>query len=260
MAAVRHLASQGGITPGALPRRRQDPGVRPAPEPAAGSAAEPGSHAFDAYESDPAHPVPYLDHVAVNMAPEYMVGDQRFAASRPDVLLYQTGPLERDVTLAGPIQAELVVSSTGTDADFIVKLIDVYPDDFPDPDPNPSEVRMGGFQQMVRGDVLRARFRDSLSEPAPLRPGIPTSLKFTLQDVLHTFRTGHRIMVQVQSSWFPLVDRNPQSFVPIAEAGSPISMPPPSASTDHPAGRRGWRYGFFPRPASRPSTALTDLI
>jgi len=184
-------------------------------EPPAGSDAE----AFDEYTSDPARPVPYLDHVAITMAPEYMVGDQRFAGQRPDVLVYQTPPLERDVTLAGPLTAELQVATTGTDADWIVKLVDVYPDDYPDPDPNPAGVRLGGFQQLVRGDVMRGRFRNSLSAPEPLRPDEPTAVRFVLPDINHSFRTGHRIMVQVQSSWFPLIDRNPQTFVDIASAG-----------------------------------------
>jgi putative CocE/NonD family hydrolase len=148
-----------------------------------------------------------------------MVGDQRSAAQRPDVLVYQTAPLERDVTLVGPLRAELHVATTGTDSDWIVKLIDVYPDDYPDPDPNPSGVRLGGFQQLVRGDVLRGRFRNSLSAPEPFRPGQPTALRLSLPDINHTFRPGHRIMVQVQSTWFPLVDRNPQTFVEISAAG-----------------------------------------
>ena len=184
-------------------------------EPPAGSDTE----AFDEYTSDPARPVPYLDKVAIGMAPEYMVGDQRFAAQRPDVLVYQTPPLERDVTLAGPLTAELQVATTGTDADWIVKLVDVYPDDYPDPDPNPAGVRLGGFQQLVRGDVMRGRFRNSLSAPEPLRPGEPTAVRFVVPDINHSFRTGHRIMVQVQSSWFPLIDRNPQTFVDFASAG-----------------------------------------
>jgi predicted acyl esterase len=99
-----------------------------------------------------------------------------------------------------------------------VKLIDVYPEDYPDPSPNPRQVRMGGFQQLVRGDVMRGKFRSSYENPEPFTPNEPTPVKFTLQDVLHTFRSGHRVMVQVQSSWFPLVDRNPQTFVDINKA------------------------------------------
>jgi putative CocE/NonD family hydrolase len=152
------------------------------------------------------------------MRPDYMVADQRFAGRRTDVLVYQTDVLQEDVTLAGPLRAELFVSTTGTDSDWVVKLIDVYPDDYPDPDPNPTGVRMGGFQQLVRGEVMRGKFRDSYERPEPFEPGKPTAVRFALQDVCHTFRPGHRIMVQVQSSWFPLVDRNPQTFVDIYQA------------------------------------------
>jgi hypothetical protein len=179
--------------------------------------AESGT-AFDEYMSDPDRPVPYIDGIGVAMAAEYMVADQRFAARRPDVLVYQSDVLENDVTLAGPLAAELHVSTTGSDSDWIVKLIDVYPSDFPDPNPNPSGVRMGGYQQLVRGDVMRGKFRKSLERPEPFTPGEPAEVDFTLADAYHTFRTGHRIMVQVQSTWFPLVDRNPQTFVDIYQA------------------------------------------
>src|SRR5262249_48738852 len=110
------------------------------------------------------------------------------------------------------------VSTTGTDSDWVVKLIDVYPDDYPNPDPNPTGVQMGGFQQLVRGDVMRGKFRNSYEKPEPFSPGQPTRVAFTLNDSYHTFRSGHRIMVQVQSSWFPLVDRNPQTLVDIYAA------------------------------------------
>jgi putative CocE/NonD family hydrolase len=172
----------------------------------------------DEYLSDPAKPVPYLDKIAIGMSPEYMVADQRFAGRRPDVLVYETGVLDEDVTIAGPIQVDLHVSTTGTDSDWIVKLIDVYPDDYPDPKPNPANVRMGGYQQLVRGDVMRGKFRNSFEKPEPFEPDKPAAVSFTMQDSYHTFRTGHRIMVQVQSSWFPLVDRNPQTFVDIYQA------------------------------------------
>src|SRR5437763_17185014 len=152
------------------------------------------------------------------MAAEYKTADQRFAARRPDVLVYETDVLDADVTLAGPVRAELFVSTTGTDSDWVVKLIDVYPDDYPDPENNPAGVRMGGYEQLVRGDVMRGKFRNSLERPEPFTPGGPTPVRFKLQDVCHTFRPGHRIMVQVQSSWFPLVDRNPQTFVDIYSA------------------------------------------
>jgi uncharacterized protein len=152
------------------------------------------------------------------MQREYMTADQRFAARRPDVLVYATDPLTEDVTIAGPIAVELFVSTTGTDADWVAKLIDVYPDNYPDPDPNPSGVRMGGYQQLVRGDVMRGKFRDSYEKPQPFAPGQPTRVRFTMPDCCHTFRPGHRLMIQVQSSWFPLVDRNPQTFVDISRA------------------------------------------
>jgi uncharacterized protein len=173
---------------------------------------------FDEYISDPAKPVPFIDKTTIHMAPEYMVGDQRFAGRRADVLVFQTGELEKDLTVAGSIQVDLNVSTTGTDSDWIVKVIDVYPDDYPDPDPNPTGVHMGGFQQLVRGDVMRGKFRISLEKPEPFVPEQPTPVKFTMQDCYHTFRTGHRLMVQVQSTWFPLVDRNPQTFVDIYSA------------------------------------------
>ena len=174
--------------------------------------------AHDEYPSDPAHPVPFLESIATAMVKEYMTDDQRFASRRPDVLTYASDVLENDVTIAGPIEARLFVSTSGTDSDWVVKLVDVYPDDFPDPNPNPKGVRMGGYQQLVRGDVMRGKFRNSFEKPEPFAAGKPTPVKFTLQDTCHTFRSGHRIMIQVQSSWFPLVDRNPQTFVDIYSA------------------------------------------
>jgi putative CocE/NonD family hydrolase len=177
-----------------------------------------GGAEFDEYISDPARPVPYTTAIAKDCPPTFMVEDQRFASRRTDVLTYQTEVLSEDVTVAGPILAELVASTTGTDADLVVKLIDVYPEDLPDPVPNPTGVRMGGHQQLVRGEVMRGKFRKSFEAPEPFRPGEPTAVSFTLQDVYHTFRPGHRIMVQVQSTWFPLVDRNPQTFVDIYHA------------------------------------------
>lgn len=180
---------------------------------------------FDEYLSDPAKPVPYTTEFGNGWSRNYIAADQRFAAQRPDVLVYQTDVLERDVTLAGPLEAELFVSSTGTDADFVVKLIDVNPDEMKDqsddriPLPNKEQtakdlLKRSGQQVLVRGEPFRARFRDSLSTPKPLIPGQPTTVRFTLNDVMHTFQRGHRIMVQVQSSWFPFIDRNPQTFVP----------------------------------------------
>lgn len=174
--------------------------------------------AFDEYVSDPAKPVPYIPYIAQGMTVEHMVDDQRFAARRTDVLVYETRELDTDVTLAGPIKPTLFVSTTGTDSDFIVKLIDVYPGDFPDPDPNPAGVRMGGYQQLVRGEVFRGKFRNSFERPEPFVPGQVSRIEFVMPDVHHTFRRGHRIMIQIQSSWFPLVDRNPQKFVDIYRA------------------------------------------
>ncbi len=177
-----------------------------------------GDATFDEYPSDPAKPVPFVDEIAIGMTGDYMVGDQRFASKRPDVLVYQTPVLEEDLTIAGPIQVELTVSTTGTDSDWIVKLVDVFPDDYPDPEPNPRKVRMGGFQMLVRGDVMRGKFRRSFETPEPFVAGQPTRVTFTMPDAFHTFRRGHRLMVQVQSSWFPLIDRNPQTFVDIYRA------------------------------------------
>lgn len=173
---------------------------------------------FDEYVSDPAKPVPYTDKIGFRMLPEFMVGDQRFAATRPDVLVYETEALKEPVTLVGPMVADLRVATSGTDSDWIVKVIDVYPNDTKDPEPNPTGVCMGGYQQLVRGEVMRGKFRESLETPKPFMPHEPTAVKFTLPDVNHTFLPGHKIMVQVQSSWFPLVDRNPQTFVDIYRA------------------------------------------
>lgn len=177
--------------------------------------------AFDAYVSDPANPVPYTQEKRIDRTREYMVEDQRFAGKRPDVLVYQTSPLTEDMTFAGPISADLFVSSTGTDADFVVKLIDVYPDDTPEwqtPKDKYLDVPMGGYEMMVRGQVFRAKFRHSFEHPEPLTPGEVTEIAFDTPDIFHTFKAGHRIMVQVQSSWFPLVDRNPQTFTDIYSA------------------------------------------
>lgn len=182
-------------------------------EPAAGDP-----EAFDAYCSDPAKPVPYTARIGNGMNPAYMVEDQRFVATRPDVLVYQTEPLPENLTVTGPITVQLHVSSTATDGDWVVKLIDVYTPDHPDPDPNPAGIRMGGYQQLVRGEPFRARYRHGYDRPAPLVPGEVTRLTFTLPDICHTFLTGHRVMVQIQSTWFPLADRNPQSFVNVFQA------------------------------------------
>ena len=174
--------------------------------------------AHDEYPSDPARPVPFLESIATGMVKEYMTDDQRFASRRPDVLAYTSDMLENDVTIVGPIEAKLFVSTTGSDSDWVVKVVDVYPDDFPDPNPNPKGVRMGGYQQLVRGDVMRGKFRNSFEKPEPFEPGQPTRVRFLVPDINHTFRPGHKIMIQVQSTWFPLVDRNPQTFVDIYSA------------------------------------------
>jgi len=173
---------------------------------------------WDEYVSDPARPVPVTGEIGHGMPGDYMTRDQRFAARRPDVLVYQSEPLEHDMTLAGPVTAALKVATTGTDSDFVVKLIDVYPSDYPNPDPNPAQIHMGGYQQMVRGEPFRGKYRNSLEKPQAFTPGQPAKIEFTMPDVCHTFRPGHRIMVQIQSSWFPMVDRNPQKFVEIPKA------------------------------------------
>jgi putative CocE/NonD family hydrolase len=184
------------------------------------SFSTPSTQGTDEYVSDPAKPVPILAGIGDGMPRDYMTYDQRFASRRPDVLVYQTEPLEADVTIAGPITPRLKVSTSGTDSDFIVKLIDVYPNDYPNPDPNPAKLQMPGYQQLVRGEPFRGKYRNSFSKPAPFTPGKPARIEFNMPDVCHTFRSGHRIMVQIQSTWFPLVDRNPQQFenIPTAEA------------------------------------------
>lgn len=174
--------------------------------------------AFDEYVSDPAKPVPFSSEPSTSYPRAYPLEDQRFAASRTDVLVYETEPLTEDLTLVGPLKATLHVATSGTDSDWVVKLIDVYPGDYPNPEPNPANVKLGGCQQLVRGDVFRGRFRNSFEHPEPFTPNQVSQVGFTLPDICHTFRSGHRVMVQVQSSWFPLVDRNPQTFVNIATA------------------------------------------
>ena len=157
------------------------------------------------------------------MTREHMVDDQRFAASRPDVLTYETDVLEEDITFAGPVLNTLFASLSSTDADFIVKLIDVMPDALPAPDydgskPETRRPPMAGYQMLVRGEVFRGKFRNSFTKPEPFTPGQVTKVEYPMNDIFHTFRRGHRIMIQVQSTWFPLVDRNPQKFMNINEA------------------------------------------
>ena len=151
-------------------------------------------------------------------APQRLVDDQRDFSGRQDVLAYTTDVLTAAVQISGQPMVNLIASTSGTDSDWVVKVIDVYPNDFPDPNPNPSGLRMGGYQQLVRGEVMRGKFRRSFTKPEPFTPDQSTVVKFTLPDVNHTFRPGHKIMVQVQSSWFPLADRNPQTFVDIYSA------------------------------------------
>jgi putative CocE/NonD family hydrolase len=178
---------------------------------------------FTEYVSDPNEPVPYTDRIRFQYTPRrYMNEDQRFADRRPDVITFRTEVLEDDLTLAGDIMAHLEVSTTGTAADWAVKLIDVYPDDEPNGEHTPAGIVLGGYQQLVRSEIMRGRFRDSYERPKPFVPGEVTEIDLPLQDVLHTFKAGHRVMVQIQSTWFPLFDRNPQTFVDnIFEADEP---------------------------------------
>ncbi len=204
----------------------------------------PTAEGFEEYVSDPNKPVPYIDGQSTGMSREYMVWDQRFASTRPDVLTFQTDVLDSDVTLAGVIRPELFVSTTGTDSDWVVKIIDVFPDDTPQPGapaasrgpaaaapvlannpaadfPNRAGVinsKLAGMQMMVRGEPFRGRFRNSYSKPEAFTPGKVEKVAYDMPDIYHTFRRGHRIMVQIQSSWFPLADRNPQKFVDIGNA------------------------------------------
>ncbi len=168
---------------------------------------------YDEFVSDPAKPVPFTETIANGMTTEYMTDDQRFAARRPDVLVYQSDVLDTDVTLAGPLQADLRVSTSGTDSDWIVKLIDVMPPGTENPKLRSPTQPYSGYQMMVRSEVIRGRFRNSKERPEAFISNQPTKVPVELLDVLHTFKKGHRIMVQVQSSWFPLIDRNPQKFV-----------------------------------------------
>lgn len=182
------------------------------------NAAE--SQGSDEYVSDPAKPVPIMAGIGSGFPGDYMTFDQRFASRRPDVLTYETPALDHDITVAGPITPSLRVATSGTDSDFIVKLIDVYPTDYPNPDPNPAAVQMGGYQQMVRGEPFRGKYRNNMAKPEPFTPNKASKIEFVMPDVCHTFRTGHRIMVQIQSTWFPLVDLNPQQFEDIPNAKS----------------------------------------
>lgn len=182
-------------------------------------------NSFTEYISDPTNPVPYTEDVHFRRTREYMTDDQRFASRRPDVLTFETYPLEEDLTLAGAVTANLKVSITGTDADFVVKVIDVFPDDFKYPGSVQNTSRnaggsypMDGYQMLVRGEIMRGKFRNSFETPTAFKPGKIETVKFDLPDIAHTFKKGHRLMIQIQSSWFPLADRNPQQFMNIYEA------------------------------------------
>ncbi len=180
-------------------------------EPPAGRSAD----AYDEYVSDPDKPVPFSSEIRTTQGHLWMIEDQRFASTRPDVLVYQTEVLAEAVTIAGPIVASLFASTSGTDSDWIVKLIDVYPGDAVG---NACDVPMSDFQMLLAGEVFRGKFRNSYTNPEPMVPGQLTGIEFDLRDRYHTFKAGHRIMVQVQSTWFPVIDRNPQTFVDIYTA------------------------------------------
>ena len=224
--------------------------------------ADRSARGFDEYVSDPAKPVPFIGYTAQGMPAEHMVADQRFASTRPDVLVYQTDVLEEDVTIAGPLTPSLFVSTTGTDADWVVKLIDVYPPEWDESDrdasrgaprdvPPPRHV-MAGYQQLIRGNPLRARFRNGFEKAEPMVPGQVTPIRFEMPDVLHTFRKGHRIMVHIQSSWFPMFDRNPQTFVPAIRDAKPEDF---KAATQrvHRQGAQASALEVFVLPPERPA-------
>ncbi len=183
--------------------------------------------AYDEYVSDPMNPVPYTQKITQNYPRDFMTEDQRFAGTRPDVLVYQTEPLTEDITVAGDIEPNLFISSSGTDSDFVVKLIDVFPDDYrypqglrPPQNSAWSVFQPGGYQMLLRGEPMPARFRNSFEKPEALKPNTPTPLNFVMPGVTHTFKKGHRIMVQIQSTWFPLVARSPQKFMPNYKVGT----------------------------------------
>jgi putative CocE/NonD family hydrolase len=170
---------------------------------------------FQEFISDPKKPVPYSEDIKMVFTPrKYMTDDQRFAARRPDVLVFETEVLENDVTMVGDLLAALKVSTTGTDADWVVKLIDVYPPDAPDFEETQDHLKMSNYHMLVRSEVMRGRFRNSFTKPEPFTPNEITDVAVKLQDVFHTFKKGHKIQVQIQSTWFPLIDLNPQTFVP----------------------------------------------
>jgi putative CocE/NonD family hydrolase len=209
------------------PKQSQDQSIYLQPGGGLAWTAPAGKNVPTEYVSDPAHPVPYTEDVHFMRTREYMTDDQRFASRRPDVLTFQTPVLTEDLTLAGPVIADLKVSLSSTDADFVVKVIDVFPDDFSyTPQAalpvrghdNPSDYPMGGYQMLVHAEIMRGRFRESFEKPVPFTPGKVETVKWAVPDIAHTFKKGHRLMIQIQSSWFPLVDRNPQKFVDIYTA------------------------------------------
>jgi len=181
--------------------------------------AAPRAHGrlFDEYVSDPAKPVPYTNAITHWYQGGFMVEDQRFAGRRPDVLVYETPVLDSDLTVAGPVDVAFSVSTSGTDCDWIVKVIDVFPDTGAGANPRAPNT-MAGYAMLVRGDVLRGKFRNSMSRPEPFVPNAVTPIHYRMNDIFHTFRPGHRIMVQVQSTWFPMIDRNPGRFMDIWHA------------------------------------------
>jgi uncharacterized protein len=185
---------------------------------------------FTSYTSNPNKPVPYTEDVGTDRTREYMTDDQRFASRRTDVVSFMGDVLTEDLTLAGAVTADLQVAISSTDADFIVKIIDVFPNGFSYDTTvfgygNGSDYLMDGYQMLVRGEVMRGRFRNSFEKPEPFKPGIVTQVKFNLPDVAHTFQKGHRLMIQIQSTWFPLVDRNPQQFVDIYQCSDNDFIP-----------------------------------
>lgn len=199
--------------------------------------------ASDEYISDPAKPVPFTEKITPHMAIEYMTDDQRFAARRPDVLVYQTPVFKEDFLIAGPLEVDFWVTTTGTDADFVVKLIDVFAD-------SPDAAKQPGYQMMVRSEAFRGRFRNSFEHPEPIVAGQPTRIRFELLDVLHRFQKDHRLMVQIQSTWFPLMDRNPQRFVPNIYFAQPQDFQKTAIrilrSAEHPS---HIHFGVLPTPA-----------
>jgi putative CocE/NonD family hydrolase len=197
---------------------------------------ERGPRALDSYVSDPNRPVPFSAEIRTTLGHLWKVEDQRFASTRPDVLVYESDVLTEDLTVAGPILADIFVSTTGTDSDWIVKLIDVYPGDAPDS--AFCEIPMGGFQMHVAGEIMRGKFRNSFEKAEPMVPGEITPIHIDLRDRFHTFKAGHRIMVHIQSSWFPAYDRNPQKFVDIYHASPDDYQVATQAlyrSTEHPS-------------------------